>query len=121
MLRRIESVGDRAIGFGMSGKLHDDDYDRFVTMVERAIITERRTRLLLHFEDFYGWNPHALWDDVTFEASHSQDVERVALVGERDWQEWMDKVRAPFTRADVRYFSVTDLEAATGWVNEPAV
>ena len=120
MLRQIDSVGDKAIGFGMSGKLHDDDYDRFVSMIERAITTERKTRLLLQFEDFYGWNPHALWDDVSFEASHSQEVERIAMVGERDWQEWMDKVRAPFTRADVRYFGVSDLDAARGWVNEPA-
>ena len=120
MLRQIDSVGDKAIGFGMSGKLHDDDYDRFVLMIERAITTERKTRLLLQFEDFYGWNPHALWDDVTFEASHSQEVERIAMVGERDWQEWMDKVRAPFTRADVRYFGAGDLDAARGWVNEPA-
>ena len=121
MLRRLDGVGEKAIGFGMSGRLHDDDYDRFVSMIERAITTERRTRLLLQFEDFYGWESHALWDDLTFEASHSHEVERIALVGERDWQDWMDKVRAPFHRADVRYFSAGDLDEARGWVNEPAI
>ena len=116
MLRVIDDPGNRVIALKLSGKLHDEDYDRFVLLVEQAIANEGKTRMLLIFEDFYGWNPHALWDDIAFEAAHHDRIERIAMVGDADWRSWMDKVSGPFSKASVQQFA-PDAEAdARAWL-----
>ncbi|MCC6821321.1 MAG: STAS/SEC14 domain-containing protein, partial [Verrucomicrobia subdivision 3 bacterium] len=54
-----------------------------------------------------------------FATQHCRDVERVALVGERKWEEWMAKVCKPFTLAKLRYFDIADIESAWQWLSEP--
>jgi hypothetical protein len=45
-------------------------------------------------------------------------MERIALVGEKKWEEWMAKVCKPFTMAKVRYFDASEIDAAWAWVRE---
>ncbi|HET9369213.1 MAG TPA: STAS/SEC14 domain-containing protein [Vicinamibacterales bacterium] len=117
MLRALEDSADRVIALKLSGKLHDEDYDRFVPLVEQAIATKGKTRMLLVFEDFHGWNPHALWDDIAFEAAHNDRIERIAMVGDTEWRPWMDKVSGSFSNATVRHFA-SDAEAeAWQWLS----
>jgi hypothetical protein len=118
MLRELDDSGDRVIALKLSGKLHDEDYDRFVPLVERAIASQGKTRMLILFEDFYGWNPHALWDDIAFEAAHQDRIERIAMVGDADWRSWMDKVSGPFSTATVRHFAPGDEAEARTWLSQ---
>jgi hypothetical protein len=53
------------------------------------------------FDDFHGWDMHALWDDTKFATKHCSDVERVA-------------------HAKIQYFDVRESDAAWNWLTEPA-
>jgi hypothetical protein len=35
---------------------------------------------------------------------HAKQVERVAMVGEKKWQDWMTKIGSWFVDPEVRYF-----------------
>lgn len=118
MIEQIEHGAGKILGFKMSGKLHDEDYKLFVPVVETAIKAQGKVRLLAHFEDFHGWDLHALWDDTKFATRHCADVERVALVGDKRWEKWMAAVCKPFTMAKIRYFDVKDIESAWKWLDE---
>ena len=72
--------------------------------------------MLAQFEDFHGWDVHALWDDIKFSTQHCRDVERIALVGEKAWEKWMAQVCKPFTLAQVRYFDHAESDAAWNWL-----
>jgi len=115
MITPLKSDGP-ILGFKMSGKLHDEDYRQFVPVVETAIQAHGKVRLLAQFEDFRGWDLHALWDDTKFATKHCADVERIALVGDKKWQEWMAKICKPFTRAKLRYFDIREAEVAWEWL-----
>jgi hypothetical protein len=54
--------------------------------------------------DFHGWDAPALWEDIKWDAKHFNQVERVAMVGDKKWQEWMAAFCRPFTTGKVRYF-----------------
>ncbi|WP_020473714.1 SpoIIAA family protein [Zavarzinella formosa] len=113
----IEPLGGgtgKAIGFKLSGRLHDDDYKRFVPLVDAAV-GEGKASLLAYFHDFHGWDAHALWDDVKFATTHCSKIERIALVGEKAWEKWMAVVCKPFTMATVKYFDAAELDAAWQW------
>ena len=116
MIEKLERSSGPALGFRMSGKLHDEDYRQFVPIVEEAIKAHGKVRLLAQFHDFHGWDLHALWDDIKFSTKHCSDVDQIALVGEKKWEEWMAKVCKPFTMAKVKYFDASQIEAAWQWL-----
>src|ERR1700756_115146 len=100
------------VGFKMSGKLHDEDYKKFVPMVDDAIAKSGKVRLLAQFHDFHGWDAKALWDEIKFSPTHCTKIDRIALVGEKTWEKWMATVCKPFTMAKIKYFDATQFEAA---------
>jgi len=117
MIEQLKTDSSKILGFRMSGKLHDEDYKTFVPIVE-ASTAQGKIRLLAKFEDFHGWDMHALWDDIKFSTKHCTDIERIALVGDKKWEEWMAKVCKPFTMANIRYFDVKEENAAWAWLAE---
>lgn len=104
----------------LSGKLHDADYKEFVPAVDAAVAAHGKVRMLVRLHDFHGWDLHALWDDTKFAATHCNAIERLAIVGEKKWEEWMAKVCKPFTRAKVKYFDAVELASAGEWLRGPA-
>ena len=118
MITKLDRGTEKVLGFKLSGKLHDQDYQHFVPIVEAAIQAQGKIRLLAQFEDFHGWDLHALWDDTKFSARHCTDVERIALVGYKTWEKWMAAVCKPFTMAKIKYFDVTDADAAWQWLSD---
>jgi hypothetical protein len=118
MIDVLPNLGDKMLGFKMSGKLHDEDYKKFVPLVDAAIAKDGKVRILAQFHDFHGWDAHALWDDIKFSTTHCTKIERIALVGEKKWEEWMAKVCKPFTMAKINYFDVSQIDAAKAWLAE---
>lgn len=114
MIEQLPSESGKILGFKMSGKLHDEDYKKFVPTVEQAIDQHGKVRMLAQFHDFHGWDMRSLWDDIKFATKHCNDLERIALVGENKWEEWMAKVCKPFTMAKIEYFQ--DVDAAWNWL-----
>ncbi len=99
-----------------TGKLTQEDYDQLIPVWERVIEEEGPMRMLLVMADFHGWEPGAAWDDFRFAAGHSSKVNRVAMVGEKKWQEWLAKLGSVFLPERVRYFDLAELPDAEHWV-----
>jgi SpoIIAA-like len=118
MIEKLDRGSGKVIGVKLSGKLHDGDYKQFVPTVDAAIAEQGKVRMLAWFNDFHGWDAHALWDDTKFAATHCTKIERIALVGEKTWEKWMAVVCKPFTMATVRYFDASEIEAAWKWLEE---
>jgi hypothetical protein len=116
MIEQLPESSGKVLAFKLSGKLRDEDYKTFVPMVDAAVAKEGKVRLLARFEDFHGWDLPALWDDIKFATTHCNKIERIALVGNKKWEEWMAKVCQPFTMATVRYFDASEADAARAWV-----
>jgi hypothetical protein len=112
MITQLPQSTDRTLGFKLSGKLHDEDYQHFVPIVEAAVAKSGKVRILAEFEDFHGWDMHALWDDTKFSMKYCSDVEKVAIVGDRAWEKWMATICKPFTQAKIEYFDVKEIDRA---------
>jgi hypothetical protein len=118
MIKQLPSSSEKVVGFELSGKLHDEDYKTFVPAIDAVIAKQGKARVLAHFHDFQGWDLHAMWDDVKFATTHCTSIDRIALVGEKKWEEWMAKVCKPFTMAKVRYFDASQIGDAWAWLSE---
>lgn len=54
-----------------------------------------------------------------FGALHFNDIERLAIVGDKKWENAMALFVKPFTTAKVRYFNVSERDRAEQWIREP--
>ncbi|QDU96999.1 SpoIIAA family protein [Lignipirellula cremea] len=118
MVEILSDMPAHTIGIRLSGKLHDKDYQTFVPLIDAEIAEEGKVNLLAQFQDFEGWDMKALWSDIQFSTTHCTTIHRIALVGEKDWEQWMASVCKPFTMAKVQYFDVTDYDKAVAWLAE---
>ena len=118
MIEQLPQKSDQILGFKLSGKLHDEDYKKFVPVVDAAAAKHGKIRMLAWFHDFHGWDMHALWDDIKFSTTHCTKIRRIAIVGEKTWEKWMATVCKPFTMAKIRYFDAKDAESAKKWLAE---
>lgn len=116
---RVEASGD-LVEVHVSGKLTSEMYEEFVPLLEQEIRDHGKLRMLFVMRDFHGWTAGALWDDLKFDLRHFKDIRRLAIVGEKKWQHGMAVFCTPFTTAKIKYFELSELEAARAWLREPA-
>jgi hypothetical protein len=114
-----ETNGGKVLELQMTGKVTRGDYEQFVPAVERLVKEHGRIRILVEMHDFHGWTVAALWQDIKFDAKHFKDIDRVAMVGETNWQHGMAVFCKPFTTASIRYFDHPAIDQARAWLNSP--
>jgi hypothetical protein len=102
----------------LSGKLDDNDYKLFGPEVEQLMREYGRLRMLVVLREFHGWTPSGFWEDIKFDIKHFDDVDRLAVVGERRWQSLMTEFCRLFTTAEVKYFQAHDEDRARAWITE---
>lgn len=105
------------VAFKLSGTLHDEDYKAFVTVIEDAA-GKGKLHLLVEMVAFQGWDRRALWDGIKLDARLGRNIERLALVGDKRWEQWMAKICRPFTSAMIQYFNADDMKDAEAWVQD---
>jgi hypothetical protein len=114
-------LGGKILNVRVSDKLTAQDYEQFVPEFERLIEEHGKIRVLFHMEDFHGWDLAALWEDIKFDFKHFADIERIAMVGDKAWEEGMSFFCKPFTTAKIRYFGHHETERAWEWISEGIV
>ena len=115
-MHKISQQDENVIRVEVSGTLTQSDYDDLIPSWKAAIARSGKIRMLFVMRDFHGWTPHAAWDDFRFDLKHHQQVERIAMVGEKKWQHWMAKIGSWFVDTDVRYFDSSQENQAERWV-----
>ena len=101
-----------------SGTLDKADYDRTKPEIDRIAKASGPVRLLCELRDFHGWTLGGLWQDVKFDLTHQNDFARIAIVGEKRWEDWLTTVAKPFFKAPMRFFQHEQLDEAVAWLRE---
>jgi len=102
--------------FTIVGKLTHEDYEAVIPMIDSALegVKEPKIKMLVDVTQLEGWELRAAWDDVKIGLKHGNQFERIAMIGNKQWQEWAVKVAGWFTSADVAYFE--DEAEAVAWL-----
>jgi hypothetical protein len=102
-----------------TGKLVKEDYAGFVPAFEQAMKERGKLRVLFDTTELTGWDTGALWQEIKFDVKHFSDIERLAMVGAQKWQQTLEKIARPLTRAEMRYFDASEIDAARAWLVRP--
>jgi hypothetical protein len=115
----IELVEEgKFVNLKITGKLEKEDYEFFVPEIDQQIERYGKVNMLLELIDFHGWTAGAAWEDTKFGIRHFNDIERLAIVGDKAWEKGMAYFCKVFMTAKVQYFDVSERDKAMTWVCE---
>ncbi len=100
----------------MIGKLKHEDYQIFVPMIDRALKEAKSLEvdLLVDMRSFTGWEFLAAWDDLKFGIKHGNDFDKMAIVGNKKWEEISVKMMSHMIRGETKFFKERD--KALSWL-----
>ena len=116
MIQILEQSKNNLIATKATGKLTEDDYNLLLPVLYEKLKQYPKLRWYFEMEDFDGWQLKAFWKDAKFDMKHANDFEKVAMVGEKKWQEWMTDLMKPFTSAELKYFDLSQTQEAMRWI-----
>ena len=115
-LRIIENKNGNILELEVTGKFVASDFQSLESTFQRLVKQYGKIRVLFRMQDFHGWEPVAFWDEVKFDLKHLSDIERLAIVGDKQWEKFLGVFGRPFTAAEIRYFDQSALPAAREWL-----
>lgn len=115
----IERTDDRFfLSLTAQGKLTHKDYEIITPMIDSALaeVKDPKVKALIDATELQGWEARAAWDDLKLGLKHGSEFEKIAILGNKQWQEVLAKVGGWFISGEVRYFE--DEIEAIAWLNE---
>lgn len=114
---RIEEKGN--IVYSVAEKeLTNEDYEKLIPLLQEKIKKYSMIRWYFEMNDFKGWSLSAAWKDLKFDARNEKNLEKIAMVGDKDWEEKLAKLMKPFTGADVKFFPLVEKDEAKSWISK---
>lgn len=113
----IANVSGHVLTLKVSGTLTQPEL-RSMQAASAAIFgAHGHWRILVLTDNFLGWERGGTWDDFSFQAEHDVHIERMAIVGERKWEDlallFAVKGMRPFP---IQYFLPAQLAEARAWL-----
>jgi len=100
----------------MLGKLKHEDYQLFVPMIDKALKGAKglEVDLLVDMRNFKGWELLAAWDDMKFGVKHRNDFDKMAIVGNKKWEENSVAMMSHLMKGKSKFFKERD--KALSWL-----
>lgn len=100
------------------GKLTHQDYQVITPMIDAALkeVSSPKIKAIFDVTEMQGWELRAAWDDFQLGLKHGSEFEKVALYGNKHWQEIIANIGSWFISGEVKYFE--EYQQAIAWLNE---
>jgi len=100
------------------GKLTHADYELITPMIDSALsqVTTPEVNVLIDGTELEGWELRAAWDDFKLGLKHNNEFRKIAIYGNKNWQEIVAKIGAWFISGEIKYFESFD--DAVSWLTE---
>lgn len=101
-----------------TGKLTHKDYETITPMIDSALegVMQAKINALIDGTKLEGWELRAAWDDFKIGLKHGKQFAKIAIFGNKGWQEMAAKVGTWFVSGEVKYFE--NETAAVNWLKE---
>jgi len=114
----MESVGSEFfLTLKAIGKLTHEDYKIITPMIDSALegVKKPKIKALIDGTELEGWELRAAWDDFKLGLKHGSQFEKIAIYGNKNWQEIAAKVGSWFISGEVKYFD--EYYGAVEWLD----
>jgi len=115
----MERVGSKFfLSLKAVGKLTHEDYNTINPLIDSALdgVKDPKVKVFIDGSELEGWQLRAAWDDFRLGLKHGNEFDKVAIFGNKKWQEYASKIASWFVSGEVKYFD--DSATALGWLQE---
>ena len=115
----IERIGDDFfLSLKATGKLTHEDYLKINPMIDSALegVDDPEIKAFIDGSELEGWELRAAWDDFQLGLKHGNEFSKIAIFGNKKWQESTAKIGSWFISGEVKYFE--DSQQALAWLQE---
>ncbi len=104
------------IEVSMLGKLKHEDYQLFVPIIDKALknVKDLEADILVDMRNFKGWEFLAAWDDMKFGIKHRNAFDKMAIVGNKKWEEASVGMMSHLMKGKSKFFKERD--KALSWL-----
>lgn len=103
----------------ISGTLSHPKLAALQQAASEIINKQGKARLLVVAENFQGWQRGGDWGDLSFQLEHDAHIEKMAIVGDKKWEDLaLVFASKGFRSFPIEYFATADLAKARAWLAE---
>ncbi|MGF1774584.1 STAS/SEC14 domain-containing protein [Vibrio wakamikoensis] len=115
-IERIE--GESLLILKATGKLTHEDYQAITPVLESSLqgISAKHMKMLVDITEFSGWELRAAWDDFQLGLKLGFNIEKIAIYGDKNWQELASKIGSWFIAGDMASFG--NYQDAIEWLTD---
>lgn len=118
MLQILGFTKDNIIATRAEDNLTETDIQKIHPLIHNIVNRGQKVRWYLEMENLSGWKFNAFWKDLKMDMSHADDYEKIAMVGDKKWHDWIAQFMKPFTNAEIKYFDLKEKEEAKEWIGQ---
>ena len=97
-------------------KLDKEDYKQLIPFLERKTDFKDHINWYFEMKDFEGWTAISAWEDLKIDIEYNNQLDKIAMVGGKEWQDWLTKLMKPFSNAEIKYFTQQQKQKAQNWI-----
>lgn len=88
------------------GTLTHNDYLIITPMIDSALegVKSPKVKVLIDGTELDGWETRAAWDDFKIGLKHGNEFDKIAIYGNKRWQQLAAKVGGWFVSGEIKYF-----------------
>ena len=117
MTAEVSDASDGLLTLRVSGVLTEDELRAAQQQMGAAILGRGKVRILALVENFSGWDPDGTWDDFSFQDRFDPHIGRMAIVGDKQWEDLALLFSAKGLRGfPIEYFEPADIVRARAWL-----
>src|SRR5687767_2441191 len=119
MSAKIVDATEGVLTIKFTGKLRQPELAAVQKSAGEFVQQHGKVRILAVVEDFQGWEKGDDWGDISVQTEIDPHIEKMAIVGERKWEE----LASIFVAKGVRSFPIGyfhELERARAWLGPKA-
>ena len=119
MLQKLENSSGPVVGYKVVGKVTVDDYKQLEPEIQALVDKhDDGVFVLLDLEEFTGEEVKAWLPDLKFGHRFHDKINKMAIVGDKRWEQWLTSLVHPFYAKEGKYFHTDDMDKAWAWLRE---
>lgn len=98
------------LSMSIAGKLTHEDYEIITPMIDSAVqeVNDPVINAFIDCSELEGWELHALWDDFKLGVKHHKKFNKIAILGNQKYLDFVSKVGSWFISGEIKTFETKD-------------
>ena len=118
MFKKMAGSSGNVVGYKAIGEISASDYKELEPEVKALVKKEGNIRLLFDMTEFKWEKVEAWLPDLKFGHEFHNQIEKMAVVGDKTWEKWMTHLAKHTYARDTKFFHSVDTSKAWAWLRE---